>query len=169
MFVKTILTSVWVTYCIFSWYDHLTMSEIAFDFILLERGFKLYPQGQTRSPLFPLSRGNLLLYPARKRLLYPQGQTSSPLFPPSRGNLPLHPGSCSSCDASEPLVRVSRLWLWPPSPAFGTLRTCHKQRTGSQYCHIVTHCHTMSHIVTYCHILSYIVILLHIVTHCRIL
>ena len=163
MFVKTILTSVWVTYCIFSWYDHLTMSETAFDFILLERGFKLYPQGQTRSPLFPLSRGNLLLYPARKRLLYPQGQTRSPLFPVSRGNLLLHPGSCSSCDASEPLVRISHLWLWPPSPAFGTLRTCHKQRT------ILSHCHIVTLIVTYCRILLYIVIHCHIVAYCHTL
>ena len=133
MFVKTILTSVWVRYCIFSCYDHLTMSETAFYFILLERGCKLYPQGQTKSPLFPLSRGNLSL----------------------------HPGSCSSCDASEPLVRISHLWLWPPSPAFGTLRTCHKQRTILSHCHI--DCHILSHIIIYCHTLSYCCILSHIV------
>ena len=138
MFVKTVLTSVlsYILNLFMLWL--LDMSGTAFDFTLLEWGCKPYPQGEIRSPLiFPVSQGNLSL---------------------------LHPGSCSSCDASEPLVRISRLWLWPPSPAFGTLGTCHKQRTGSQYCHIVTYCHILLHIVIYCHCC----ILPHIVAYCKI-
>ena len=176
MFVKTILTSVWVRYCNFSCYEQLTMLETAFYFILLERGCKLCPQGKSRHysvfleaifPVWNFSKSSFDLvarpfpYPASFILKDIQSLHYSlfleaifPSIPEVVQVVTLLNLSLESltCDCDRPVLLLEHFALVTNS---------------AQYCHIVTLSHWLSHIVAYYYILWFIVILLHIVTHCR--